>query len=165
MNLREGTRRLALLLGAVGAILGGYVSYLELQTVLNQRASHNKFEQLAVSEVVKQASKIDNNGKYSVYPPNPYEVNKGGVKAIDWTDYPGSDAFENVESIVTEDGQTLYPISAPSRWLYLLVAIFPIIGFFHPLGRDSRNRMGGSRFRSTVEAVCCDVLSFHSLRG
>ena len=31
MNLREGTRRLALLLGVVGAILGGYFSFLYLQ--------------------------------------------------------------------------------------------------------------------------------------
>jgi hypothetical protein len=57
MNLREGTRRLALLLGAIGAILGGFVSYFELQTVLSQRAQHNKFDQLANSDVVQQERK------------------------------------------------------------------------------------------------------------
>lgn len=54
MNLREGTRRLALLLGAVGAILGGFVSYLEFQSILNQKEHHNKFEKLANSDVVRQ---------------------------------------------------------------------------------------------------------------
>ncbi len=54
MNLKEGTRRLALLLGVVGAIVGGFASYLELQTTLEQRAHHNRFEQLAASEVVQQ---------------------------------------------------------------------------------------------------------------
>ena len=54
MNLREGTRRLALLLGVVGAILGGLASYLELQSVLVQRERHNKFERLTNSDVVKQ---------------------------------------------------------------------------------------------------------------
>lgn len=54
MNLKEGTRRLALLLGAAGAILGGIASYIELQEVFSQRARHNKFEQLASSDVVKQ---------------------------------------------------------------------------------------------------------------
>ena len=54
MNLREGTRRLALLLGVVGAVLGGFLSYLELQTALGQRARHNQFEALANSEVVRQ---------------------------------------------------------------------------------------------------------------
>src|ERR1039458_6439074 len=57
MNLREGTRRLALLLGVLGAIAGGFASYLELQSVLSQRARHNRFEQLANSPVVQQARK------------------------------------------------------------------------------------------------------------
>jgi hypothetical protein len=39
MNLREGTRRLALLFGAVGAILGGFTSYMKLQTTLAQGAT------------------------------------------------------------------------------------------------------------------------------
>ena len=77
MNLREGTRRLALLLGIVGAIVGGFASYLELQTTLVQQASHNRFEQLADSDVVKQESKISHDGRYSVHPPNPDEVNRG----------------------------------------------------------------------------------------
>ncbi len=57
MNLREGTRRLALLLGAVGTILGGFGSYLELQTVLSQRVRHDQFEALANSDVVRQERK------------------------------------------------------------------------------------------------------------
>jgi len=57
MNLKEGTRRLTLLLGAVGAIFGGFSSYLELHTILEQRARHNRFEQLANSDVVRQQSK------------------------------------------------------------------------------------------------------------
>lgn len=57
MNLKEGTRRLALLLGAAGALFGGFVSYLQLQSVLQQRASHVKFERLANSDVIQQARK------------------------------------------------------------------------------------------------------------
>ena len=57
MNLREGTRRLALLLGAVGAILGAFASYVELQTSLAQRMRHIEFERLAASDVVQQERK------------------------------------------------------------------------------------------------------------
>lgn len=57
MNLKEGTRRLALLLGVFGAIIGGFASYLELQTVREQRASYAKFEQLTASDVVQQERK------------------------------------------------------------------------------------------------------------
>ena len=55
MNLREGTRRLALLFGVVGAILGGVFSYAQLQSVMRQRADHRQFEQLAGSPVAQQA--------------------------------------------------------------------------------------------------------------
>ena len=49
MNLKEGTRRLALLLGVVGAILGGVVSYFQLQSTMRQRGNYQRFEELANS--------------------------------------------------------------------------------------------------------------------
>jgi len=55
MNLREGTRRLALLLGAVGAIFGGFVSYLQLQSTMRQSADHQRFEHFANSDLVEEA--------------------------------------------------------------------------------------------------------------
>jgi hypothetical protein len=55
-------------------------------------------------------------------------VNKGGIKAIHWTKTLG------VESIETDDGQTLYLTRAPSAWRYLLIALFPALGFFIPWG-------------------------------
>jgi|SRR5665213_546231 len=194
MNLKEGTRRLALLLGVAGAIAAGFVSYFELQTVIDQRGRHNKFEQLATSDVVKDQRKIlqspdpyasiakpiphhgraklndtappspppvewDANGnpiRYAAAQPVEYdadgkpiaatsstappirgdfldgatplssEVNKGDIKTINWShDY-------GVGSIETADGQTLYPTEAPSAWLYLLAALFPVFGFIIP---------------------------------
>jgi hypothetical protein len=160
LNLREGTRRLALLLGVVGAILGGFASYTELQTVLNQRARHNRFAQLAASSVAEQARKncfessapsehqpwekyqpplpkgfIPDNPPYCFSPINdpntfdytPSELNSGGIKTVH---------FENREiaSIEPQDGQTLYPTPAPATWLYLLIALFPVLGFLIPWG-------------------------------
>jgi hypothetical protein len=214
MNLNEGTRRLALLLGAVGAIFGGFASYLELHTILEQGARHNKFEQLADSDVVQRERKCRLAGMTSGCSDDPYaataiqapagdpyaataelsyrpqkvkqtlhdpkfyelssaaqqkvlatldpvyaqlplqeqvkvlqigrqkyggsaagattpvpsEVDKSGIKAINWSqDYA-------VESIETGDGQTLYPTPATSAWTYLLIALFPILGFFIPWG-------------------------------
>ena len=221
MNLKEGTRRLALLLGAVGAIFGGFASYVELQTVLNQKERHNRFEQLASSDVVQQERKCRLAGMASGCSDDPYaataiqapagdpyaataivparrselsgrpqkvkqtlhdpkfyklpsaeqqkvlatldpdyaqlslqaqvevlqigrqkwggsaagattpvpsEVDKSGIKAINW-----SQDFA-VESIEKGDGQTLYPTPATSAWTYLLIALFPIFGFFIPWG-------------------------------
>jgi hypothetical protein len=159
VNLREGTRRLALLLGVVGAIVCGYVSYLELDTTLEQLAQHNKFEHLAASDVVKQERKnlqakpndwqivptphidpktgeriqaapdfIPADPYAAIALPNPSDVNKGGIKTINWTHNYG------VDSIVTGDGQTLYPSQAPAAWQYLFVVLLPIFGFFIPWG-------------------------------
>jgi hypothetical protein len=137
MNLREGTRRLALLLGVAGAIAGGFASYDELQTVLYQKEFHNKFEQLAASDVVQQERKYKLVGIRYFDPQTgeeiqgweqPSNVGKGGIKAIRW------DKDYRVESIETEDGLTYYLNPAPAAWLYLLIALFPILGFFIPWG-------------------------------
>jgi predicted small secreted protein len=133
VNLGEGTRRLALLLGAAGAILGCLASYLELKSVLNQSARHSRFEQLAASDVVVQQRK-SLAGWVSIDPKTgeriqwEQRVNKGGIKTIHWTKDNG------IESIETEDEQTLFPTPEPAAWEYLLVALFPVLGFFVPWG-------------------------------
>jgi hypothetical protein len=51
-------QRLALFVGAMGALLGCFASYLYLQPIIAQRALHNKFESLAASKVVQQERKL-----------------------------------------------------------------------------------------------------------
>ena len=152
MNLREGTRRLALLLGAVGAIFGGACSYAELQTLRNQTARHNQFEQLTNSDIVQATRKRiqESESAPTSRPPKQFylsegrvcpldaadnsgcwtNVNKGDIKTIHWAKGKGL----VVESIEIEDGQTLYPTPAPSRWLYLFSSILPLLGFLIPWG-------------------------------
>jgi hypothetical protein len=136
MNLREGARRLALLLGVAGAILGGGVSYLQLQQTLHQRADHKRFEQLANSDVLQQERKARQAGWENVPAPEkgfweeytPSRLNADGMKVIHWT--------ENwaVASIETQDGQTLYPTPAPSAWSYAAIVLLPLFGFLIPWG-------------------------------
>jgi hypothetical protein len=149
MNLREGTRRLALLLGLVGLIVGGFFSYLVLQSVMSQRADHQRFEGLADSSVVEQARK-ERFGPWDAAgspiqpfdPKQPYCIADHDRNELDYSaSEPNSSGirtvhFENREiaSIDTTDGQTLYPTPAPSAWLYLLIALWPVLGFFIPWG-------------------------------
>lgn len=138
MNLKEGTRRLALLLGVVGAIIGGFTSYSQLQSNKEQRASYTKFEKLAASPIVQQARRSietacahDSSNKEcgdATYNPMS-EVYSGGMKTIYWSkDY-------KVELIQTDDGENLFPTPAPSAWTYLWVSLFWIVpGFFIPWG-------------------------------
>jgi hypothetical protein len=57
MNFREGIRRLALLAGCFGVIGGAFGSYLELKPANKQKASHDRFERLAASDVVQKERK------------------------------------------------------------------------------------------------------------
>jgi len=55
-------------------------------------------------------------------------VNSDSIKTIYWTkDY-------GVESIDTEDGQTLVPTLPPTLRSYLLIVTYPILGFLVPWG-------------------------------
>ncbi len=152
MNLREGTRRLALLLGVVGAILCGVLSWTQLQSTMRQRADHQRFEQLANSSVIRGAifaaqhglSPDRDNGRVASFDLPPQI--SFGMRSVNFRD-PG---FE-IQSLDMEDGQTLYPTPAPSAWLYLLIALFPILGFFIPWGAIRAIGWVGSGFAQPVK--------------
>lgn len=57
MNVREGTRRLALLVGVLGLVAGGVASYATLSDTIDARARYKAFERLATSEAVEQERK------------------------------------------------------------------------------------------------------------
>jgi hypothetical protein len=129
VNLKEGTRRLALLLGVIGAILGGFGSYMELQTTVEQRASNVKFEQLVASDVVQQER------KNCLDPPPGYDKlnsqlqpNRLGIESISWT--------EDCRVGTIETGSDfLFALTPPSLWFScLLAASFPFLGFLVPWG-------------------------------
>ena len=147
MNGKEGMRRLALLLGVVGAILCGLSSYSQLRSALDQRERHNRFEQLASADVVKKLRA--SLGKPSIASPGwnvvATEVHEQGIKTIHWTgDY-------RVGSIETEDGQTLSPAPAPPTWTYLLVGILPAFGFFVPWGAVRAIEWVGAGYKRSPE--------------
>jgi hypothetical protein len=115
----------------VGALFGGFLSYSELQSVIRQRADHQRFEQLAASDVVQQERK----NCLSDNPPPGYarldsqlQANSAGIKAISWT--------ENCKCLMieTDASEWLSQDRAPGAWEFLLTALFPILGFFIPWG-------------------------------
>ena len=135
MNLREGTRRLALLLGALGAIAGGFASYTELHSILAQRTRHNSFETLVTSDRMQQLCK-DHQGSKDPWEQYVKTVMPGccGIKEVVWDSERVWNDPTGIYSIETDGGQNLYPTAAPAVWEYLLVALFPLLGFFIPWG-------------------------------
>lgn len=161
MNLTQGTKRLALLLGIFGAIAGAVASYVVLSDLQKARERYKSFEFLATSQTVKEgrASWLSNSAtvkalwivsspskrdemmknmtdeqknqltaelgieggtpEFAISP----KANKEGINTIHWT------ATLEVESLDMVDGETLYAELAPNRWLYLLAAFLPLLGF------------------------------------
>jgi len=129
VNLREGTRRLALLMGVAGAIVGGFASYLELQTTLDQKRFHDRFEELAASGVVQQEERNCLNSPAGSerldvkMPPN-----GSGIKTISLRDDCKVGTIETGSEFLFED---LTPNLVSTC---LLASTFPILGFLVPWG-------------------------------
>jgi len=144
MGSKEGAGRLALLFGLLGVLLGGFVSYQEWNLIVTQRANHKKFDELANSEVVQQertrrfqkdpatGTMLDIDIKYLVsqkardeeFADLPSRIFKGGISEIDWK------KDLQVSMIKTMDGELLLATEEPGVSRYLLMVIYPAIGFF-----------------------------------
>ncbi|HEY4356164.1 MAG TPA: hypothetical protein VGN16_10490 [Acidobacteriaceae bacterium] len=124
---------MALLLGVAGAVAGGFVSYLQLQTISAEKTGHAKFEALASSNAVEQLRKSQ-AGWHTIDPKTgertewDQQVGKDGIESIHWT------RDSAIGFIVVDDGHFLFPTPAPSAREYLLVVLFPVVGFFIPWG-------------------------------
>lgn len=159
MNLKEGTRRLALLLGVVGALLGGFLSYSLLQSNLQERAEHRQFEHLEASKAVQQDRqylKDDSNGEGPFDPiqkfialshedqmavlqklaPGKQDELLNSIRALRASGIKTIDWTKDLKiaSIETQDGQILFPTPAPGAWSYVAIAFLPLLGFFIPWG-------------------------------
>ncbi len=164
MDLREGTRRLAMVLGVVGALFGGFVSALEFRELVQQRTSYKQFEQVStrIAELGKQTQKaypsyadmtpIDLGLKVvAKYPeywpwitgdstitpaiPKPRELNStDDTHEHDPWDRSAKDYDWRVWGITAPDGQTFFPTPAPNNWTYLWIPLLPILGFSVPWG-------------------------------
>jgi hypothetical protein len=221
VNLREGMRRVGLVLGAMGFCAGVFGGYLYIEPVLRQRSEANRFYALLSSSVVRREIEVvklrkdeltkekkapgaqdeftpaDQWEKYAV-PPAPHSANKAirvppgytldpptqqkdpsatgtqGFAPPPLSSYEGpatSDSFDrltaiaalcggtdgwmvlnreiraihfeskhceatvdNVTSIETADGQTVYRVDPPGIWRYLPALGFPFLGFLLPWG-------------------------------
>jgi hypothetical protein len=108
MNLNEGTRRLALLLGVVGVILGGLASYFQLQSTMRQRGNHQRFEELANSQVTSVERKciLGIVGEQGCREPgnNPYpNTTRVSLPNGEVRDYPNEMSEEQIEAALRKE--------------------------------------------------------------
>ena len=159
MNVREGTRRLAVFLGILGCIVGLLFSCLFFNQFHQDEKNYRTYSKLVNSKAIQTEQQALRN------PSAPGTQNMSSIRE-DWnkmskdnqdavirslsaeektkfaTDMGWNDGIKSVEynkdfnvvSIGTMDGQTVYPAVPPSQWTALLIAALPILGYFIPWG-------------------------------
>ncbi len=136
MNLREGMRRVGLILGGIGFCAGCFVSYYYLDPLLRQRAEAKQFqaEEVIIKNLAPR-SRFDvdrarksgyTNGEIIEYLSSVGQV-PSGYSAI----MPETVKADPLVRAAREWGAKP---EAPSRWQYLPALAFPLLGFFLPWG-------------------------------
>ena len=183
MNIREGMRRIGILLGVSGGLLGGSLAYSEAQNLWTTRAAHKKFEFLMTTPTMQKvakdmkidydalakqaraisslpsapvapgdfmemqrkgtqtfvppridewegpAIKDDENGGRHLLPANPLlRGNRDGINTVN------VDPARMVSSIELSTGELITRTEAPHLSAYLLLLLYPVLGFLLPWG-------------------------------
>jgi hypothetical protein len=91
MNVKEGMRRLALLIGVLGTALGCFSSYVVLRDALGSRARYKAFALLGTSDVVQRERKKVQEERESFFRPwaDPWDEYREAPKdiAITWKSF------------------------------------------------------------------------------
>ncbi len=163
MNVREGMRRLGLLLGVSGGIMGGFLGYSDAQNLCNVWTAHRKFESLMAlptTQKVAHAASVYQSGPWTQYAESTqvdYDANRGEIKGPqaapetlprDFFETYGNilvsvntggvkslmaDKTGQVLSIEPNAGAWVDRTEAPPLRAYL-VLLYPVLGFLLPWG-------------------------------
>ncbi len=143
INAREGMRRLGLLLGTLGAIVGCVYLFAFGDELLEKRARAKEFRELSsvVQEVVR-ATPLHAEEHPELRLANGYEyvdptwlrsredaLRSHGISSVEW-----SKNGDTIYAITTVDDTNHYDTSAPKWWDYIGVLFLPALGFLLPWG-------------------------------
>jgi hypothetical protein len=128
MNMKEGFRRVGLILGLAGMIGGAIVAYWMFLDVLEQRTKSRAFFELMNSPAVKDALATFGTG----------DPNDGIMLSTEHQDV-STLRFGSMDGVHTEvtalemkGGEVLYRRDPPSGFWYVLPFLLPMCGFAIP---------------------------------
>jgi hypothetical protein len=159
MNVREGTRRLAVFFGILGCIVGVFLSFLFFNQFREEMKNYGNYGKLASSKTIQAEQRALKN-------PSATKAQSMSSIREDWNnmsqeeqekfirslsaeeriqfaaDMGWNDGIKSVEydkdfgivSILTMKGETVYPAERPSRWMAVLIVALPVFGYFIPWG-------------------------------
>lgn len=156
MNFKEGMRRVGVLLGLAGAVVGGLFAHGQVTQLWAIHSANREFETALGSPTVRSVTaalqkyrrepwNTFRSGEFLDYVPKDemisrsapkedrvdvtvIQVDHGGVK------YMTSDQAGLVQSIVLTTGEHLYQREAPALGAFLVPILYPLVGFLVPWG-------------------------------
>jgi len=96
MNVREGMRRLGILLGACGGILGAFLGYSDARTTWDTHVAHGRFESLMASPIMQKVAKAAHdyqNGPWMEYRPKEWSGSVTYADGTIWADVPSDSSI------------------------------------------------------------------------
>jgi len=110
MNVKKGTRRLGIVLGLVGALLGGYLERSHARAVWHNYSASRHFESLTASSTIQKVAKAireNRNGPIEKYPWINYRFNQQSGKLEYQADMKGLFADTRFQSLDTQAQKVL----------------------------------------------------------
>jgi hypothetical protein len=135
MNVKEGVRRLGILVGICGGLLGGFFANKDLQILWNIHNAHQRFENLMASAAMREVAKaaLDTQTKEWVKERSEHSATPVGV-AKDGIEEVTVDRTGRICSIELSTGESVQRVEPPSPKAYLLPLLYPFVGFLLPWG-------------------------------
>lgn len=137
MNIKEGMRRLGLLVGCCGAITGGMLAYPDAESLPQTKAAQHRFESLmdtpAMREVAKSAVTTAGQNPEFVkelreHNGTSVEVDKDGIEGV------LLDETGRISSIDLTTGRSVKRVEPPPLMAYFGLLLYPLFGFLIPWG-------------------------------
>lgn len=140
MNVREGMRRVGIVLGVLGGAAGAFAGFVDARDVWNARSASNRFESLATSQAVENERRDlwDAMQKDWFTQNAPPEERKNLARMETKGRIPGVDGFTvepsagEIVSIELSTGESVPRVNPPAVQAYLLPFLYPLFGFLLP---------------------------------
>ena len=130
MNLREGMRRVGMVLGLIGFCVGSFVAYDYITPLLRQATEAREYQ--AQLRVQGTESPKRGTGKYKA------DLSKYGTVTTAGPAHegPARQQRDSAGDAAQKSSADLYPTFSkiPSFWQYLPALAFPLLGFLMPWG-------------------------------
>jgi hypothetical protein len=130
-------RRLGILLGVLGCVVGIFTAYFELRELRRSSIQSEKFTSIMASpdiraavDAIAQTDWFDENAPLNTQPQTAtVNIKLGGIRqaVVD-------KKAKKVTSVTLETGESFYRTETPTLQSYLIPLLFPIIGFVVPWG-------------------------------